>query len=65
MKALWHEFGLKGLTIKQKVIVWYFALSFCSLFVDDETPIWIVLLLVLNFANSARLVKKVPLPKID
>ena len=62
---IFKETGFDKLTWKQRLIVWYFALSFCSLCVSDETPIWILLLIVLNFANAARLVRKVPLPEIE
>jgi hypothetical protein len=55
----------KGLTWKQKVIVLYFSLSFCLLCVGDETPLWIIILIVLNFANAARLVKKAQSPEIE
>jgi hypothetical protein len=55
----------KGLTVKQKAIVIYFLFSFFSLCVSDEASILIVALVVLNFANAARLVKKVPLPETD
>lgn len=54
---------MPGLTRKQRLIVLYFALSFCSLCITDETPLWIVILIVLNFANAARLIKNVPLQK--
>ncbi|GHV71234.1 hypothetical protein FACS189420_5570 [Bacteroidia bacterium] len=56
---------LKGLTWKQKAIVLYFALSLCLLCIGDDSPIWAILLVVLNFANAARLLKKVPLPEIE
>jgi hypothetical protein len=67
MKEIIKEIMLpfKGLTKKQKAIVAYFILSLCSLCVSDNTPILIVFLIVLNFANAARLVRKVPLPEID
>ncbi|MDR1584976.1 MAG: hypothetical protein LBS07_02215 [Prevotellaceae bacterium] len=55
----------KGLNLKQKAIVVYFIFSFCLLCVGDETPVWIVALVVLNFANAARLIRKVPLPEIE
>jgi hypothetical protein len=55
----------RGLTRKQKAIVVYFVFSFCSLCVSNETPILIAILIVLNFANAARLVKKVPIHEID
>jgi hypothetical protein len=56
---------INSLTLKQKAIVAYFLFSFCSLCISDDTPILIVILIVLNFANAARLVRKVPLPEIE
>lgn len=65
MKELINELMMLGLTLKQKMIVWYFTVSFCSLCITDDSPIWIIALVVLNFANAARLIKKVPLPDIE
>ena len=63
MKEIIKDLKLSGLTFKQKAIVWYFSISLCSLCITDESPIWAVIIVVLNFANSARLVKKVPIPE--
>lgn len=63
MKEILKE--MHGLTWKQRLSVIYFSLSFCLLFISDETPLWIVLLIILNFANAARIIKKVPLPEIE
>jgi hypothetical protein len=65
MKELLKQLAMPNLTWKQRLIVWYFALSFCSLCVSSETPLWILLVIVLNFANAARLVRKVPIPDND
>lgn len=50
-----------SLTTMQKLYVLYFCLSLCSLCVTDDSPIWAIVLVVLNFANAARLIKKVPI----
>ncbi len=63
MNEILKELTLPSLTWKQRLIVWYFAISFCTLCVGDDTPIWIIILIVLNFGNAARLVRKVPLPE--
>jgi hypothetical protein len=63
MKEVLNHF-LPSLTWKQRFIVFYFVLSLCLLCIGDETPLWIIILVVVNFANAARLVKKVPLPEI-
>ena len=61
MKQLIKELSLSGLTLKQKAIVWYFAISFCLLASTAEAPF--LFLEVANFANAARLIKRVPLPE--
>lgn len=63
MKQLIKELSLSGLTLKQKAIVWYFTFSLCFLVSTVEAPIWFLLLEVANFANAARLVRKVPMPE--
>lgn len=50
-----------SLTAKQKFYVWYFCLSLCFLCITDDSPIWAVIVVVLNFANATRLIKKVPI----
>lgn len=50
-----------SLTARQKVYVWYFCLSFCFLCITDDSPVWAIAVVILNFANAARLIKKVPL----
>ena len=65
MRELMKEFAMPGLTWKQKAIVWYFVVSLCTLCVTDDSPIWAIVLIVLNFANAARLIKKIPLPDLD
>lgn len=65
MKEIINELKMSGLTLKQKAIVWYFTISFCTLCVTAESSLWAIALIVLNFANAARLIKKVPLPDIE
>lgn len=50
----------KQLTIREKIILIYFLLSFVTLFVSDETPILILCGIVANFWNSARLLRTIP-----
>ncbi|HPD25020.1 MAG TPA: hypothetical protein PK285_11535 [Bacteroidales bacterium] len=52
---------MNSLTWKQRLIVIYFTLSFLLLFVSDGTPLWVIALIVINFANSVRLTKKLPI----
>jgi len=63
MKTLLKELGLTGLTLKHKAFVLYFAISLCLIGSVVDAPIWALMAMVLNFANAARLVKKVPLPE--
>lgn len=63
MKQLIKELSLSGLTLKQKAIVWYFVISFCLLASTAEAPFWFLFLEVANFANAARIIKRVPPPE--
>lgn len=65
MKDFINELRMPGLTWKQRAIVWYFVISLCMLCITDDSPLWAIAFVVLNFANAARLVRKVPLPEID
>jgi hypothetical protein len=67
MKTILKELAspFAGLTLKQKAIIVYFAISLCTLCVGDDTPVWALILLIANFDNAARLVRKVPLPEND
>ena len=33
--------------------------------ITDDSPIWAIIVVVLNFANAARLIKKVPISTDD
>ena len=59
MKQLIKELSLSGLTL----IVWYFVISFCLLASTAEAPFWFLFLEVANFANAARIIKRVPPPE--
>ena len=51
----------RTLTAREKLYTVYFLASFMLLVgISDGNPIWVVLLAVLNFGNSSRLIKKVP-----
>ena len=54
---------LLSLSHKHRLYMLYFLISFCGLFVADENPLWVIALVVLNFGNAARLIRKVPLPE--
>lgn len=59
--AWWHT-----LTTKEKLYTVYFLSSFSLLVgMADCNPVWVIFLAVLNFGNSARLVKRVPIDKLE
>ncbi len=61
MKEIFNELTLPGLSTKHKIYVWYFVVSLCLLGSLAEAPFWFLFALVANFANTARLIKQVPL----
>ncbi|MDR1652885.1 MAG: hypothetical protein LBS01_04435 [Prevotellaceae bacterium] len=62
MKKVLKLLGLAGFTGKQKAIVIYFAISFCLIGSVADAPVWALVALLLNFANAARLLRKIPMP---
>lgn len=56
---------MPDLTSKQRLIVWYFIVSLFMLCITDDSSIWMILFVVLNFANAARLVRKVPFADLE
>lgn len=54
----------QGLSVCHKVYVVYWLLSFFFLFVTC-TPMWLYMLIVANFGNSVRLLKRVPIDLED
>lgn len=55
---------LKGLNKEQRLYVAYFLLSFILLFAITES-VGLMFAIVANFANSARLLKRIPLDGLD
>ena len=55
---------LKGLNKVQRLYVAYFLLSFILLFAITES-VGLMFAIVANFANSARLLKRVPLEDLE
>lgn len=71
MKTIWSELfsdelaWWKSLTSKQKVYAGYFLFSFTLLLGTAEgNPLWLVMLVVLNFGNATRLLKRIPTDKL-
>lgn len=72
MKAKWQELfkseleWWKSLTARQKVYIGYFLFSFTLLLgMAEGNPLWMLMLVVLNFGNSVRLIKRVPTDKLE
>ena len=72
MGTIWQELfkselaWWKSLTAKQKFYAGYFLFSFTLLLgMAEENPLWLVMLVVLNFGNPARLLKRVPTNKLE
>lgn len=56
----------RTLTGKEKLYTIYFLLSFFAMVgLADDNPAWVLFLAVLNFGNSARLIKRVPMDKLE
>jgi hypothetical protein len=49
------------MSVKHRLYVLYFVLSFCTLCIDDDSPLWVIALVVANFGNAVRLIRKIPL----
>lgn len=71
MKTMWQELfkdelaWWKSLTARQKVYTGYFHFSLILLLgTADGNSLWVIMLVVLNFCNSARLAKRVPIDKL-
>lgn len=56
---------MRNLSIKHKIYIIYFIVSWLPLSINDDTPLWIILLVVLNFGNAARLIKQVPFKDVE
>ena len=57
----------RTLTRAEKLYVAYFYFSFILMIglADDNNPTWVLFLAVLNFGNSVRLIKRVPINKLE
>lgn len=56
----------RSLTGREKLYTVYFMFSLAPLFgITDDNPVWVMFLVVLNFGNSVRLIKRVPIDKLE
>lgn len=56
---------MTNLTIKHKIYIAYFALSWAPLAINDNAPLWVIALIVLNFINAGRLIMQVPFKAVN
>lgn len=62
MKELKDALSLKGLTWKQKAVVWWFCVALCLLFSTADAPLWVYLVEVINVAIPGWKMKGIPVP---
>jgi len=55
---------MSSLTMRQRLIVWYFIVSFCLLFIGDGSPVWVIVAVVANFVNAARLARSIEFKEV-
>jgi hypothetical protein len=50
------------MTLKHKLYAAYCSISLILVLgLNEETPLWILFLVIVNFANSARLIYRIPI----
>ena len=54
---------MKNLSLKHKLYVAYFVLAWPLLAINDNAPLWAILLVVLNFINAGRLMLQIKTSK--
>ena len=55
---------MKNLTIKHLIYIAYLTLSFSLLSINNDAPLWAIVLVVINFMNAARLAKQIPFKEV-
>jgi len=61
-RAVLDELLLRRLTWRDRWVAIYFALSLAAIIIMAEAPIWVMIAMMLNFFNAARVVKTIDLP---
>jgi len=56
---------LLSLSPKHRLYCAYFCISLCSLCISDDSPLWVIALVVINLANAVRLLKRVPVINME
>ena len=61
-RAMLDEMLLRRLTWRDRWAAIYFALSLAAIIITAEAPIWVMIAMMLNFFNAARVVQTIDLP---
>lgn len=61
-RAMLDEMLLRRLTWRDRWVAVYFAISLAAIIITAEAPIWVMIAMMLNFFNAARIMKTVNLP---
>lgn len=56
---LWVESGWASMTIKERIKMMYFMLSFLLVLASAESSIWLLIATTLNFAISGKIVRTI------
>ena len=61
-RAMLDELLLRRLTWRDRWVAIYFAISLAAIIITAEAPIWVMIAMMLNFFNAARVVRTIDLP---
>lgn len=61
-RAMLDEMLLRRLTWRDRWVAIYFAISLAAIIITAEAPIWVMIAMMLNFFNAARVVQTIDLP---
>ena len=64
-RAMLDELLLRRLTWRDRWVAIYFSLSLAAIIITAEAPIWVMIAMMLNFFNAARVVQTIDLPPED
>lgn len=62
MEYIKNALFLKGLKLKEKLVVWWFTLTFCLICGTVEAPLWFVGLECVSLGFSSHFLKKIDIP---
>ncbi len=61
-RAILDEMLLRRLTWRDRWVAVHFAVSLAAIIITAEAPIWVMIAMMLNFFNAARIMKTINLP---